>query len=494
MSIKKVINTPLSDDNFDEFDSTWDIENDNKKDDINIEKSIKSVLIDKTEEISNSLPSNSPKKTALEVLIQSRSIELVNSESKKIELLEQGKIMIEEYKERGISVHGINETMIIKEWFDSLYLDINSNLTYLNNLVESVLEYGYESPRPIQCVTVGRIAKGGDLIVQAKAGNGKTAAFVFGSSLRIDPTMLKTQVLILSPTGILTDQTMNVVINLTNKTGIIVHCYRGGLQQPTDKKVPHIVVGCPGRIVDLIKRKRINLISLKTIILDEGDELLKQGFREQVKFIIENLADTVQICLFSATLPTGILELCNGFMREPAYVILPDNQVITELVTQWYIKCSTLEEKDGSLVDIIEKNTKDTIIVFFNSCSRLQKVSQTLTDYKKTKHLCIHGKMESIDRTKSLNEFTNGKCKILLASDMAARGLDIPIVTLVVNYDIPCQVETYVHRIGRSGRGDKLGNSITLIMTDDDKQKMSFIIQVHGIPIRVLKSIKMETK
>ena len=500
----KKTKTTLPDDDFNEFDTTWD----NEIEEISSNIEDLSPIVNQSPTPPSTTPIivsplkddqdislQSPKKTALEILVQSRSIELVNPDTKKVQLLEQGKIMLEEFKERGILVNGIDESMIIKEWSESLYLDINSNLGYLNNLVKSVLDYGYESPRPIQCVTAGRIAKGGDLIVQAKAGNGKTAAFSFGAALRIDPTMFKTQVLILSPTGILTDQTTNVVRNLTNKTGITVHCYRGGLQQPTDKKVPHIVVGCPGRIMDLIRRKRINLTSLKTVILDEGDELLKQGFREQVKFIIENLADTVQICLFSATLPKGILELCNRFMRDPAYVILPENQVITELVTQWYVKCPTLPEKDGCLVDIIEANTKETIIVFFNSCSRLQKVSQILTEYKKPiKHLCIHGKMESPDRTKSIEDFMNGKCKILLASDMAARGLDIPSVTLVVNYDIPCQVETYVHRIGRSGRGDKLGNSITLIMTDDDKQKMSFIVQIHGIPIKVLKTIKMESK
>lgn len=434
---------------------------------------------------------------ALEALVQTRInlIKIDNSETKIAEILEQGKTMLAEFKERGILVNGIDESMIIKEWSDVLYMDCNTNTEYLNNFIQSVIDYGFESPRPIQCVTSGRIAKGGDLIVQAKAGNGKTAAFAFGSTLRVDPNLHKTQVLILSPTQLLTDQTSEVVRNLTAKTGMTVHTYRGGLPQPRDGRTPQIVVACPGRMSDLIKRKKVNLSFLKTVILDEGDELLKQGFREQVKEIIETLADTVQICLFSATLPKGILELCTRFMRDPAYVILPENQVITELVTQWYVKCESLSEKDGCIVDIIEANKKDTTIVFFNSCSRLEKVSETLSTIgKPIQHLCLHAKMNPEDRKKSIDDFISGKCKLLLASDIAARGLDIPSITLVVNYDIPYAIETYVHRIGRSGRGDRLGNSITLIMSDEDKQKITFIVQIHGIPIKALKTVKMESK
>jgi len=203
----------------------------------------------------------------------------------------------------------------------------------------------------------------------------------------------------------------------------------------------------------------------------------------------------VQICLFSATLPKGILELCTRFMRNPAYVILPENQVITELVTQWYVKCTTIYEKDGCLVDLIDANKKDTIIVFFNSCSRLEKVSQILNDYHTPiQHLCIYSKLNPNDKVNSIANFIDGKCKILLASDIAARGLDIPNVTLVINYDIPASIDTYVHRIGRSGRGALFGNSVTLIMSEEDKQKMTFIVQVHGIPIKALKTVNMESK
>jgi superfamily II DNA/RNA helicase len=415
------------------------------------------------------------------------------------QIRQKGKEMLAEFIERGIEVSEIDTDKIIGEWADMKYIGCNPNNDYVSNLISSIETHGFESPRPIQSVTIGQIAKGGDIIVQAKAGNGKTAAFTIGAALGVDPRMYKIQALILSPTQLLTDQTMEVVKKLTAHTGITVHCYRGGIPHTKDGKTPHIVVGCPGRIKDLIKSGKINLKYIKTVILDEGDELLKQGFREQIKDIVESLAETVQICLFSATLPKGILELCTRFMRDPAYVILPENQVITELVTQWYVKCGAIGEKDGCIVDIIEQNPKETIIIFFNSCSRLQRISDVITKYckdegKNIPYLCVHGKMDPTERAKSIADFSSGKCRVLLASDMASRGLDIPSVTLVVNYDIPFAVETYVHRIGRSGRGDRLGNSVTLIMTDEDKHKMTFIVQVHSIPIKILRNIKMESK
>lgn len=474
---KQTVNKSLSDDLDNEFADSWNTTESNE--------------VIEHKQLSN-----------LEVLLKSNKAPRDTSNNvniditDKIDLLKkQGVEMLVDFKQRGIEVSGIDESMIIKEWDDLQYLNYNDNHRYVSDIIKSIKNYGFESPRPIQCVTIGRIAKGGDMITQAKAGNGKTAAFVIGSALHIDPTIYKTQVLILSPTQLLTDQIMEVVNKLTSQTGITVHCYRGGLPQPRDGKIPHIIVGCPGRIIDLIKRRRINLSQIKSVILDEGDELLKQGFREQIKNIIETLVENVQICLFSATLPKGILELCTRFMRDPAYVILPENQVITELVTQWYVKCSTLQDKDECVIDAITSNPTDTIIVFFNSCTRLQKFSKIISEIPiPIQHICIHSKMESNERVKSISDFLAGNCRVLLASDIASRGLDIPCVTLVINYDIPCSVETYVHRIGRSGRGDRLGNSITLLISDEERKKITFIVQVHGIPIRALKTIKMESK
>jgi superfamily II DNA/RNA helicase len=400
-----------------------------------------------------------------------------------------GKEMITDFKNRGIEMQGIEPDTIIKEWTDLFLLkNPNPNKIYMRQVIESIIEHGFDSPRPIQSITVGNMCK--DLIAQAVAGNGKTGAFVIGAVAQINPLLHKTQCVILSPTQLLTDQTTEVVRKLTAKTGITVHCYRGGLPFPRDKKYPHIIVACPGRLNDMINHGKVNLSSLNTLVLDEGDELLRQGFREQIKNIIESIIDSVHICLFSATFPKGILEICSRFMRDPAYVILPDNQVMTKLVSQWYISCDELSQKDGAVVDAIQQNISSTIIIFFNSCTRLQKVSEILYG-QNIIHACVHGKIPPAERLKPIADFASKKCNILLASDVAARGLDIPHVTLVINYDIPGSVETYIHRIGRSGRGENMGNSITLIMSEEDMSKLKYIMNMNDIVIKPLKSIKM---
>ena len=266
------MNNKLTMDNLDdEFETSW-----NNNSTINVESTINAdstinvestINADSTINVKTDIKpitensSENKKMTALEALVNIRTPDkkTENFEEKINQLKEQGKQMLDDYKERGILVNDIDESMIIKDWEDCKYLNANTNVQYLDKLVKSVINYGYESPRPIQCITAGRIAKKGDLIVQAKAGNGKTAAFVFGSAIGINPTQYKTQVLILSPTQLLTDQTTEVVNNLTAQTGITVHCHRGGLPLVRDNKVAHIIVGCPGRIIDLIKRKKINL-------------------------------------------------------------------------------------------------------------------------------------------------------------------------------------------------------------------------------------------
>ena len=411
-------------------------------------------------------------------------------EKKKLLLINANKLL-EDFDNRGIKLQGITENDIIEKWEDLYLLDnTNPDKIYINNLIKSILEFGYFTPRPIQCITTGLINRGNDLVAQAVAGNGKTAAFVIGSLTRIQLNLYKPQVLILSPTHELTDQTAEVVKNLSLHTGLVVHSYRGGLKLQKYGKVPQVIVACPGRLEDLINKNQIDLNYLKTLILDEGDELLKRGFKEQVKKIIESIVDTVQICLFSATYSKGILEMCNKFMREPSYVILPDNQVITTLVSQWYIKTLDTSTKLKLLIDIIKNNSNDVIIIFFNYCSKLILVSEELTKLN-IEHLYIHGRLTTDIRMKHLNDFINKKANILLASDLAARGLDIPHVSLVINFDVAISIETYIHRIGRAGRGNVLGNAITLVVSEEDQNKMKYIVQMHSMPIKALKDLKL---
>jgi translation initiation factor 4A len=504
--IKKLVNTELFDDLWDDDESNKIVESktilDTKK-----FKNVLSVSTDNSnlelvnsnsgskDEIVESQHHN--KKTALEILIESRknpehTQDILKDDEyyKKVEsLTKEGELFLKDLKKSGIHVTGITGSMIIQNWEDIKYIDCNPNIKYLNSLIDSIIGYGFEVPRAIQSVTIGRIALGRDIIVQAQAGNGKTCAFGVGACLRINPNLHETQIIILSPTRLLTDQIKKVLCDLLSKTEITIDCHRGGMQTVRNGRKAKFVVACPGRLCDMIKNGNINLNYVKTIILDEGDELLKLGFRDQVKKIIECLSESVQICLFSATVPRGILELCKDVLVDPAYVILPESNVITNLISQWYIKCTNHNQKDGSIVDIIKTNPKETIIIFFNSCSRLIKVSEILNKHlSTTHHLCIYGRMDESDKKKSIKDFTDGKYKLLLASDLAARGIDIPSVSIVINYDVPTSIDTYVHRIGRAGRGNLYGNAVTLSGSQDDYDTIRRIVTIHSMPIKALKS------
>lgn len=437
------------------------------------------------------------------------SVSQDNQESKYVQTPKEE--ILDRLKKQNFALEGIDSLTLIDKWEDLFHIqNINKNTSYINNLIKSFKHYGFDTPKPIQCVTTGTIAMGKDLIAQAKAGNGKTGAFVIGAALRIDPRLHKTQVLILSNTRELADQTYAVVRHLTKFTGITSHLYRGDLASPYDKKTPHIIVGCPGKVKDMINRKVINITNLKVLILDEVDALFKiVNFQQRSKYknkfaqkeqeiphamqIIEQINDITQICCFSATYPPIIYENCASITKDPVYVTLPEDQIITDLVSQWYVKCDTIDHKNGCVLDIIKANPNEFVIIFFNTINKLNEISHLLEN-EKIKHLCSHSELSNEDRVFAQSEFFGGKdkYKVLLASDLIARGIDNQNVTLVINYDVPDDKDKYVHRIGRAGRGGKLGNSVTLVMTDKDYDNINSIVQIHGIPIKVLKSIEFK--
>ena len=243
---------------------------------------------------------------------------------------------------------------------------------------------------------------------------------------------------------------------------------------------------------DNMGNKLIDVDCLKTLILDEGDILLNEGFKDKIMLLVKSLYATVQICFFSATINNKIINDCDTFINQEnrVCVLLPDNLVITRSVTQWYIECDNFDIKNSAVIDIINKNKKNTIIVFFNSCQRLITTSETLSKIKPPiKHLTYSSRLENNDRVNTLNNFLSGNCKVLFASDVIARGIDIHSVSIIINYDMPNDTETYIHRIGRSGRGDVIGNSITLIGSKRDKDKLNYIIQIHKESIKKLDTL-----
>jgi len=404
----------------------------------------------------------------------------------------EGEIILDKLAKEGYEVHGINADMIIGEW-KHLHFEKGLNQDHVSRVILAVEDHGFEIPRSIQMLSTVRIIRGGDLIAQAGAGNGKTGAFGIGAIISTDPSLRQIQKLIIVPTSTLVDQIFDVLTRLSRGTGITIQRWRGNLPYPKDKK-PHIVIGTPGRVVDMIQPRRkndgteksmIDLTYLKSLILDEGDELLAQGFREQLKRIVETCPETSQVCLFSATLSPQVLNICNSFMRDPSVLIVPEKKVITTRVNQYYSKCDTDDNKVNDVIDCIEKNSIATIMIFCNTCSGIRKLSERLQAYKNPiRHICVNGKMLSTDREKAIKDFLSGSYRVLLASDIVGRGFDFSDVSIVMNYDMPNNIEAYIHRIGRAGRAGDIGNSITLITTDEDMAKMRFIVQFHGMPIR----------
>jgi superfamily II DNA/RNA helicase len=418
---------------------------------------------------------------------------------------ETGRILIEKLTKKGYNLFGISGEMIIEKWEDAEYsMAVHSlNRSHVSTVFSDVREYGFETPREIQMLSILSLLNGDDFIGQAPAGSGKTCAFGVPIVLRTDPRRKGIQAIILTPTGVLAEQHCDFLRKISKGTGIIVSTWIKGSVYPTRDNMPHIVVGTPGRVSELVTKtffcKRTNrtkmsidLSNLKSLVLDEADELLGQGFKTQTGSIIESCPMTTQTCLFSATMPVWMINSCKEFMKpECPNIIVPEKEVITIRVNQHYSKCRDEEGKLNDVVDCINKNPLSTIVVFCNTCSTIKKISESLAT-KGINHLCVNSKLTSEDRTKTLESFLSGKCRILLASDLIARGFDFTEISIVINYDMPNNVETYVHRIGRAGRAGDIGNAVTLITSEQEMATMKYIVQFHGMPIKetVTKSTK----
>lgn len=412
----------------------------------------------------------------------------------------EGTILLDKLISQGYEVNNIDGSMIIRTWEDIL-LATDLDRTHVKKVIAAIRAHGFETPRSIQSTTILRILKGGDFIGQASAGNGKTAAFGIPAILSTDPSKRAIQKIIVAPTTLLAQQIIDVITELSVGTGLTIQNWSGGEKYCRDRR-PHIVVGTPGRICDVlspkvckdgVERSLIDLRHLTSLIFDEGDELLKQGFKEQLSTIVKSCPETTQVCIFSATFPATVLNICNGFMNSPAQLIVPEKKVITTRVNQYYAKCENETAKLNDVIDCITKNPTATIMIFCNTCTGIRRLSEALTaNPKSIKHLCLNGRMPPADKKNTIADFTAGKCRILLTSDFAARGFSYEEVSIVINYDMPTCVETYVHRIGRAGRAGESGNVVTLITSDQEMSTMKFIVQFHGMPIR--ETVNKKTK
>ena len=341
-----------------------------------------------------------------------------------------------------------------------------SDLKLVQPLLDSLSELGFEEPTPIQQKAIPVALDGADLIGQAQTGTGKTAAFGLPMLNKLDSRQSAIQGLVVAPTRELAIQVQEELYRLGKGQRARVYVVYGG--SPIGKQIerikrnqPQIIVGTPGRILDLMRRKALSLKYLQTLVLDEADEMLNMGFIEDVKEIVAQTPPSRQTLLFSATMPPEIRALSDQFLHEPVHVKIEAKQMTADLIEQFFIKCRD-DEKFDIFTRLLDVQMPTQAIVFCRTKKRVDEVARGLNLRGFNAEL-IHGDIPQQKRTSVIQAFRQGQVELLVATDVAARGLDISGVTHVYNYDISQDPESYVHRIGRTGRAGNEGMSITFV-------------------------------
>ena len=341
-----------------------------------------------------------------------------------------------------------------------------------DDLLRGIYANGFDSPSQIQKTAILPVIQKRDIIAQAPSGTGKTATFAIGALQRIDTSVAKTQVLILAPTHELVKQISSVVTTLGNmmkdlKTKTLV----GGTSVMEDaedlrKNVPHIIIGSVGRVNDMVRRRNIKMNDIKMFVLDEADEMLSGGFIESVHYMFQCLNSDVQVAVFSATMPPEMLELTSKFMRNPVKITIEAEKLNLEGISQYYIALSDDNSKFDTLKDLLGQLSVNQMIIYSNSVNRVIDLYDALIK-ENFAVCCLHSTMPSHERKAVLQDFRGSKYRIMISSDVTARGIDVQQVSTVINFDVPRNVNTYLHRIGRSGRWGRKGMAINFVTRQD---------------------------
>jgi len=340
-----------------------------------------------------------------------------------------------------------------------------------NNLLRGIYSYGFEKPSPIQQRAIIPFIKGGDLIAQAQSGTGKTAAFAVGLLQRMDFQKVACQGLVLSPTRELANQTETVITKMGEYLceGTFCHTFVGGTRVQDDlQKLQRgvlVAVGTPGRVFDVMRRAALKTESLKVLVLDEADEMLSQGFSEQIYEIFKFLPKDVQVCLFSATMPAEVLELTQKFMRDPVRILVKKEALTLEGIKQFYVAVEE-QYKLETLMDLYDSVSIAQSVIFCNRRSKVDWLAEKM-NAKEFTVSSMHAEMPKGDREKVMKTFKSGSSRVLISTDLLARGIDVHHVSIVINFDLPTNKENYLHRIGRSGRYGRKGVAINFVDTKE---------------------------
>ena len=357
-----------------------------------------------------------------------------------------------------------------------------SKLGLIAPLMKAIEASGYTTPTPIQEQTIRHLLEGRDVLGQAQTGSGKTGAFALPLLQRIDLNVKRTQVLVLVPTRELAIQVAAAFERYAAKmTGLnVLAIYGGAAYQPQLsqlKRGAHVVVGTPGRVTDHMNRGSLQLDALKCIVLDEGDEMLRMGFAESVEFIMQQLPAERQIALFSATMPPTIRKIAQTYLKNPAEITIRQKTVTADTIRQRFVVVGN-HQKEAALGRILEAEPIDGVIVFVKMKSTTEPLAEFLSQ-RGHKVAALNGDIPQAQRERIIEHLKSGKLDIIVATDVAARGLDVQRISHVFNYDLPGDSEAYVHRIGRTGRAGRSGEAILF---------------VHPKSQRMLKSLEYATR
>ncbi|MDA4118411.1 MAG: DEAD/DEAH box helicase [Thaumarchaeota archaeon] len=355
-------------------------------------------------------------------------------------------------------------------------------------ILRGVEEAGFEKPFPIQERAIGPLLAGRDIIGQAKTGSGKTAAFGLPMLQAIDPSRNEVQALVLAPTRELAVQIRDEVSRLGTYTGIRVLAVYGGQSINTQldhlRRGVHVVVGTPGRVIDHIKRGTLDLRRATYVVLDEADTMLDMGFIDDIEFILDSIPQNKQMSLFSATMPQRIMDIAQRHMKNPEKILVSADEPSSEELEQFYA-VTGYEDKQQTLIDILETERPASAIIFTRTKYGAHKLARELTK-RYFNAVPLHGDLSQNQRDHSMRLFREAKADILVATDVASRGLDISQVDAVINFDVPSDPLLYFHRVGRTARAGDTGKAYTLV-SGDEQTDFERILSLSKAPIHPLR-------
>jgi translation initiation factor 4A len=383
--------------------------------------------------------------------------------------------------EDGISAPFVEDELKIYSSFDDMGLP--------ENLLRGIYGHGFERPSAIQSKGIVPIREGRDILAQAQSGTGKTGTFTIGSLCRVDPELKRVQVLVLAPVRELANQIYDVVKGISHHMGISVHVATGGPPLKDDiraiERGTQFLIGTPGRIFDLMNRNVLQRDQIRVLIFDEADQMLEDRFKEQVMCILQKgFPKETQVALFSATMDEDVISVANQILQNPVRILINAEDVPLEGIKQYYVELEKDEWKYEVLCDLYQQLTINQALIYCNKRQRAEWLAEKMSAQGFPLSF-IHGEMDVEERKRRMGDFRKGNVRVLIATDMLARGIDVQQVSLVINFELPMDRANYIHRIGRAGRFGRKGVTINLI-SPEDKRVLGEIESFFKIKMEVL--------